>query len=136
MFPPPTRPEGLDMYSSFDFCCVMPEARPRPVLRENGVKFWKRVPAGAKARPYFVLFAARLKSCPDTKRFPNRVFPQPVKSCPFTKHFPNRVFWNLKSNFYWMAAYRLAFRVLCVNRGSTKKPVAEAGLIARRHSGA
>ena len=30
-------------------------------------------------------FTARLKSCPDTKRSPNRVFPQAVKSCPDTR---------------------------------------------------
>lgn len=33
MFPSPTRPEGLNLHSAFDSCCVMPEARPRPVLR-------------------------------------------------------------------------------------------------------
>lgn len=32
----------------------------------------------AKALVYFVAFAARLKSCPVTKPFPPRVFPQPV----------------------------------------------------------
>jgi hypothetical protein len=43
------------------------------------------VPSGAEARVYFVLVAARLKSCPVTKpSYPvlERVFPQPVKPLP------------------------------------------------------
>src|SRR6266699_3499579 len=36
--------------------------------------------------------AARLKSCPVTKRKTERVFPQPVKSCPVTKRKTERVF--------------------------------------------
>jgi len=37
------------------------------------------IPQSLKPVVYFQMFAARLKSCPDTKRFLNRVFPQPVK---------------------------------------------------------
>src|SRR5258708_21601725 len=38
----------------------------------------KKRPSGAKARTDFAAFAARLKSCPVTKRDSERVFPQPA----------------------------------------------------------
>jgi len=54
-------------------------------VAEKGIVRGEMDPAGAKAHLYYQPFAARLKSCPDTK--PSQiaregVFPQAVKSCP------------------------------------------------------
>ena len=56
--------------------------RGRMIHRLDG---WKTIPQGLKPGIYFAAVAARLKSCPVTKCWPQRVFPQPLKSCPVTK---------------------------------------------------
>jgi hypothetical protein len=47
---------------------------------------------GLKAHDDFEAVAARLKSCPVTKRETERVFPQSLKSCPVTEQKR----WNLR----------------------------------------
>jgi hypothetical protein len=47
--------------------------------RRTANEFMGGAPAGAKARPHFAAFAARVNSCPVTKLLAERVFPQPVK---------------------------------------------------------
>ena len=49
----------------------------------NPVELFKGLPAGAKARADFAVFAARLKSCPDTSRGSMAHFSEVCETCPF-----------------------------------------------------
>jgi glycosyltransferase involved in cell wall biosynthesis len=66
------------------------------ILGENQETF----PSGAKARLSSAAFSARLKSCPNTSRSPECVFPQPVKPIPFTE-----------------SSYSSAYQVLAIELG-------------------
>jgi hypothetical protein len=65
----------------------MPRRRRLNRLREKGEcasNIPKNIPQGLKPSLYFMVFAARLKSCPDTKHGFDWFFPQPVRAVPFT----------------------------------------------------
>src|SRR3954470_15797774 len=82
-------PQGL---KPSRFCGLFGTTKQLAEKNQTTAEFVERSYAEAKALIDSGLFAARLKSCPVTKRVRKRVFQQAVKSCPVTKRVRKRVF--------------------------------------------
>src|SRR3954454_19130072 len=74
------------------FCGLFGTTEQLAEKNQTTAEFVERSYAEAKALIDSGLFAARLKSCPVTKRVRKRVFQQAVKSCPITKRVQHEFF--------------------------------------------